>query len=142
MNRNPNWLKYLIGKAKAFPYFNDFLLLIILRFIVIIISSFRNETAEFKESFYIQAASYTQQIHKLLGEYRWLSSSSEVPWAEGCIYFSMQNIKETSQKVYDLCYSFRDESPFIRGLNYDSKYMGFSISESLATYREWLPNVR
>jgi hypothetical protein len=40
-----------------------------------------------------------------------------------------------------MCFNFNEESPFIRGLNYDDKYIGFSFIDSIATYREYLPNI-
>lgn len=50
-------------------------------------------------------------------------------------------LQETSQVVYNYCYSFREDSPFTKGLNYYCKEVGFSNSENMATYKEWLPSV-
>lgn len=41
-----------------------------------------------------------------------------------------------------MVYTFREESPFLRGLNYDDKHIGFSSNDHLITYREYLPGVK
>lgn len=45
--------------------------------------------------------------------------------------------------MYQYCYSFGEENPFQRGLNYNSKNYGFSspLTNNLL-YREWIPNAK
>jgi hypothetical protein len=37
-----------------------------------------------------------------------------------------------------MCYTFREDSPFQRGLNYDSRFTGFHSSDNLMTFRDYL----
>lgn len=54
----------------------------------------------------------------------------------------MQNIRSSSETAFEMCYSFREDSPFLRALNYDNRYYGFSSVDNCMTYRDYLGPVK
>jgi len=58
------------------------------------------------------------------------------------IPFLWQNIRTSSEALFDICYNFRDDSPFIRGLNYDNRYFGFHSSDNRMTYHDYIAGAK
>lgn len=50
----------------------------------------------------------------------------------------MQEIRTASETLFDYCYSFREDSPFLRGLNYDNRYFGFRLADNRICLHEYL----
>lgn len=53
-----------------------------------------------------------------------------------------QDIRSSSEAAFEMCYSFREDSPFLRALNYDNRYYGFSSVDNVMTYRDYLGPVQ
>lgn len=52
-------------------------------------------------------------------------------------------LTEVANTVDKYCYSFGEDNPFQRGLNYGNKDFGFSVTTSnTLIYREWIPNAK
>lgn len=41
-----------------------------------------------------------------------------------------------------MCFNYKDDSPFVRGLNYDNRCFGFQHNDNMISYREFLGNVK
>jgi hypothetical protein len=41
-----------------------------------------------------------------------------------------------------MCYTFREDSPFVHALNYDCRYYGFHSSDNRMTYKDYLGPVK
>jgi hypothetical protein len=50
----------------------------------------------------------------------------------------MEEIRRSSEAVFEMCYGMRDDSPFLRALNYDCRYTGFHSSDNHMVYRDYL----
>lgn len=53
-----------------------------------------------------------------------------------------QNIRSSSEKVFEMCYAFNDDSPFVRALNYDNRFYGFQSMDNRMTFRDYLGPVK
>ena len=41
-----------------------------------------------------------------------------------------------------MCYNFKEDSAFNRGLNYDNRYFGFHYNDNHMIYREYLGDIK
>ena len=53
-----------------------------------------------------------------------------------------KNIRSSSEKVFEMCYAFNDDSPFVRALNYDNRFYGFQSMDNRMTFRDYLGPVK
>lgn len=51
---------------------------------------------------------------------------------------SIQEIRKSSEAVFEMCYGVREDSPFLLGLNYDCRYSGFRSHDNMMVYRDYL----
>ena len=66
-----------------------------------------------------------------------------MPRLPKCTSHVIKVLSEVSNIVAKYCYSFGEENPFQKGLNYGGKNFGFSLPmANTIVLKEWIPNAK